>query len=272
MLSAEGYADLLVARLQGGLEQLRTQWRQAVNTARYCVVDDLLPGELANEIAERFPDDTAAWRYLNSFRERKHTFAKLDETDPAIARITDAFHAPGVLGAIGAITALEDLQADPSLYAGGVSLMTKGDFLNPHIDNSHDAERRRYRRLNLLYYVSPNWRAENGGNLELWDAHVRKPLEIVSHFNRLVVMETTKTSWHSVNPVRAKASRRCISNYYFSAASPDGADYHHVTSFLGRPDQPLRRAVGRVDNALRQTIAKTFRVTRGKHLRRETAP
>ena len=32
--------------------------------------------------------------------------------------------------------------------------MDLGHFLNPHIDNSHDAKRERYRRFNLLYGVS----------------------------------------------------------------------------------------------------------------------
>ena len=41
--------------------------------------------------------------------------------------------------------------------------MTEGDFLNPHIDNSHDAKRERYRRLNLLYYVSPGWESAKRG-------------------------------------------------------------------------------------------------------------
>ena len=36
--------------------------------------------------------------------------------------------------------------------------MFEGDFLNPHVDNSHDANREKYRRLNLLFYVSPDWK------------------------------------------------------------------------------------------------------------------
>jgi hypothetical protein len=32
--------------------------------------------------------------------------------------------------------------------------MPNGDFLNPKIDNSHSGERKLYRTLNLLYYVT----------------------------------------------------------------------------------------------------------------------
>ena len=46
--------------------------------------------------------------------------------------------------------------------------MKKNQFLNPHLDNSHDKDRSRWHVLNLLYYVTPNWQEDFGGNLELW--------------------------------------------------------------------------------------------------------
>ncbi|RYE56853.1 MAG: 2OG-Fe(II) oxygenase, partial [Hyphomicrobiales bacterium] len=140
------------------------------------------------------------------------------------------------------------------------------DFLNPHIDNSHDRHRARYRRLNLLFYVSPEWDPANGGNLELWDEKVRKPTMIPALFNRLVVMETNATSWHSVSPVTVASNRCCVSNYYFSESSPNGRQYYHVTSFIGRPEQVGRRVWGRVDNALRQVVASTLNISRNRQM------
>ena len=32
--------------------------------------------------------------------------------------------------------------------------MPQGNYLKPHLDNSHDRDRKRYRVLNLLYYVT----------------------------------------------------------------------------------------------------------------------
>lgn len=142
--------------------------------------------------------------------------------------------------------------------------------LNPHIDNSHDGTRNLYRRLNLLYYVSPNWALENGGNFELWDPKVKTQKTIVSQCNRLVVMETNKSSWYSVSGVRAEAPRYCVSNYYFSAASPDNHDYFHVTSFSGRPEETGRRLLGIVDNNLRNVVSKVLRVGRGTKLVNKT--
>ena len=113
--------------------------------------------------------------------------------------------------------------------------MKKNDFLNPHIDNSHNVDKQKYRRLNLLYYVSPNWDISKGGNFELWDKKVQNPKVIISKFNRLVVMETGPETYHSVNPVLVDEIRYCVSNYYFSKKSFNGKEYNHVTSFTGRP-------------------------------------
>ena len=144
--------------------------------------------------------------------------------------------------------------------------MDLGHFLNPHIDNSHDMVRKKYRRLNLLYYVTPEIQESDGGNFELWDKKVKYPLKIESRFNRLVVMETTKYSWHSVDHVRSNIRRLCISNYYFSENSPENYEYYNVTSFLGRPDERFRRYYGRLDNLLRNTFVKLTGISRGKKL------
>lgn len=259
----------IVARLNQESERLTLDWNNSgKQTARYFTVDDLLPLNVAMEVVSRFPTDKNLWHQRDSFRERKKTFAKLDAADPLILAVTESFHTDEVVAAISRITALPNLEPDADLYAGGISLMERGDFLNPHIDNSHDKTRSRYRRLNLLYYVSPYWALEKGGNLELWERTVRRPLTLTSAFNRLIVMETDRNSWHSVSPVIADESRCCVSNYYFSTESPDTSEYYHVTSFMGRPGQHLNRAFARFDNWIRQTVAQRLGLNRGKKLGR----
>jgi Rps23 Pro-64 3,4-dihydroxylase Tpa1-like proline 4-hydroxylase len=201
-----------------------------------------------------------------SFREKKRTSANLDAYDPILADITFAIQDERVVAAVADIAEFEQIEPDPKLYAGGLSMMFHGDFLNPHIDNSHDATRGRYRRLNLLYYVSPDWKLENGGNFELWDDSRLVPKTIVSAANRLVVMETNKSSWHSVSKVLAHEARCCVSSYYFSKVSPDASTYFHVTSFTGRPNETLRRVIGSLDNTARNVVSKLLKVGRGKQL------
>jgi Rps23 Pro-64 3,4-dihydroxylase Tpa1-like proline 4-hydroxylase len=168
--------------------QLARAWR-ATAPINHFVVDDLLPVPWAKAIRSAFPQ-AASMTLSRSLRELKCVAAQMNRYHPLLEEIVYAFQATQVVSAIERITGLEDLEPDEQLYAGGVSLMARGHFLNPHIDNSHDKLRRRYRMLNLLYYVSPDWPDDRGGNLELWPNGVRgEPTTVVSRFNRLGLEE-----------------------------------------------------------------------------------
>jgi len=262
--------NLLKSKLIENKEVIQDQWRHPQGTTtRHFVVDNLLPEEWCKKIYEAFPRDGSGFFNKESFREKKRTSADLNAYDPILAEITYAFQDQEIVSAIADLVSFASIEPDPKLYAGGLSMMFQGDFLNPHIDNSHDVSRQRYRRLNLLYYVSPDWSLERGGNFELWDESRIVQKTLVSHFNRLIVMETNKSSWHSVSPVKATEPRCCVSNYYFSVVAPeslDSADYFHVTSFTGRPEEKFRRVVGVFDNALRNFVSSTLKIGRGRNL------
>ncbi len=261
--------QLICERLKSELADIKSRWNQSAQkiSTRHVSIDNLLPEEITKEICEAFKSKDIDWHELNSFRENKKTLAQISKAPAIISEITYALQSPEVVEIVEEITQIPDVHPDPGLYAGGISMMTKGDFLNPHIDNSHDASRKKYRKLNLLFYVTPNWAKDNGGNLELWDERVTTPIEIVSKFNRLVLMETNKTSWHSVNKVRSNEVRCCVSNYYFAANHhPYEHDYYHVTSFMGRPEEKLIRLYSSIDNGLRQAVAKNLKISRGRKL------
>jgi Rps23 Pro-64 3,4-dihydroxylase Tpa1-like proline 4-hydroxylase len=258
-MNREELARIVAERLIRDAEKIREEFdRPREIKTRHAAIDDLLPESVAVEIREAFPD-TGGMRLLDSFRERKYTSKSLDKFSPILAEITMAFQERNVLEAVAAITGTRDAVGDPLLYAGGISAMKKGHFLNPHIDNSHDYEQKNYRVLNLLYYCSPDWKPEFGGNLELWDESVTTPIEIPSLFNRLVLMETNERSWHSVNEVKVDSLRCCVSNYYFSPHSPNGYETTHVTFFQGRPEQKLRRVVSTADGIVRSAVRKVVK-------------
>jgi Rps23 Pro-64 3,4-dihydroxylase Tpa1-like proline 4-hydroxylase len=223
---------------------------------QHFVVDKLLPDAMANAIYASFPAPGQMFE-RRSLREHKYVAAQMDRYDAQAEEAIFGFQDPRVVDLVASITRLPELLADPQLYAGGISLMTAGNFLNPHVDNSHNNDRTTYRVLNLLYYVSPDWRLENGGHLELWPRGVKQPPKLIeSSFNRLVVMSTGPDSWHSVNAVKGDRARCCVSNYYFSPKPIGGTNYFRVTSFRGRPEQPFRDALLRIDSTLRSAVRK----------------
>jgi Rps23 Pro-64 3,4-dihydroxylase Tpa1-like proline 4-hydroxylase len=266
-------ADLIVARLSGELDRLAHEFHipGRVNSA---VVDDLLPAELAHRIFDRFPS-TDRMMLKRSIKEHKLVAAQMDRYDPLLEEAVYAFQDRRIVSLVARLTRLTALQPDAELYAGGLSTMTKGGYLRPHLDNSHDGKQGRYRVLNLLYYVTPAWRESYGGSLQLWDdGPLKTPRTIPSLFNRLVLMATNRSSWHSVNEVRHDGQRCCVSNYYFSTVSPNRDDYFHATSFRGETAGPSDLLM-RADNALRTRVLKALPgVYRNPHVyqREEDAP
>jgi Rps23 Pro-64 3,4-dihydroxylase Tpa1-like proline 4-hydroxylase len=251
------YGVVIEKRLVAERDRLQADFHS--HKIQSCVIDDVLPKQEAERIFAAYPDKSAM-TVRKSLREHKHVAAQMNQYDPLLEEIIYGFQQPGVLKVVEEITGIREMEPDEHLYAGGISLMAKDNFLNPHLDNSHDRNRSAYRVLNLLYYVSPDWTHECGGNLELWDEGPKgRPREIVSSFNRLVLMATHEESWHSVNQVKVDRSRCCVSNYYFSAKPLEDHDYFHVTSFRGRPEQPVRDLVLQGDIALRQGIRKVFK-------------
>jgi Rps23 Pro-64 3,4-dihydroxylase Tpa1-like proline 4-hydroxylase len=246
----------IASKLREHTAQLRSQWL-AAEPVRHFYQDDLLPEEEASRLAGSYPSpDKLMLR--STMRERKRVGVEVGQYDRLVGEYLFAFQHPEVIYAIAEVTGLNEIEADPTLYASGISMMRQGDFLNPHIDNSHDGDGRNYRVLNLLYYVSPDWELSYGGNLELWDARISEPRTILSRFNRLVVMETNQSSWHSVSKVLVDGTRLCVSNYYFSPKPTSGKAYSNVTTFAGRPDEQFKRFALGLDGLARNAIGKAF--------------
>ena len=252
-------------RLNAERDRLHEQWRTSGPTAHF-ILDDLVPEEAARSLADAFPDPADLMK-RSSWRERKRVGVEVAAYATIVTEFLYAFQEDDVCRAVEDITGVARLEADPTLYASGISSMLPGDFLKPHLDNSHDGDNRLYRALNVLFYASPDWRADCGGHLEVWDEAVRMPTTIPSLFNRLVVMETNPTSWHSVSRVTGQAPRLCVSNYYFSAQPPGGRDYSHVTTFAGRPEEPWLRAFMKVDAFAMNLLGRLFPflTTHNKH-------
>lgn len=247
----------IAARLRDERERLAQQFR-ASGRVPSCYIDDLLDPGLAAQIYSSFPSKEEMVLKKN-LGQKKYVAVQMDRYPAILEEIIYAFQEPGVVKAIEQITEIPGLVPDHNLYAGGLSLMDRGNFLNPHLDNSHDKDQKLYRALNLLYYVTPDWREEDGGNFELWDdGPSGKPRTIWSRFNRLVVMGTTKYSWHSVSEVQANRARCCVSNYYFTPVPFDGNRAYHVTTFRGRPQQAVRDALMVADNLVRTAVRRTF--------------
>jgi len=247
---------LIVKKLNENKENLKRQFfsEHPIKVARHFTLDNLLPTQMAEKIFANFPK-SSQMHLIHIYGKLKLKYSHLKDVSSVLQNINSAIQDPRVVAVVEEITAIKNQIPDPSRFAGGISTLMKGYYLNPHLDNSHDVDRKHYRTVNVLYYLSPHWCLENGGNYELWDTSIKNRIVVPSLFNRLLVMETNRTSWHAVNPVLCDAPRCCVFNYFFSEQSPENEAYFfNKSSFRARPEQKFSRAMERIkDTFIRRT-------------------
>lgn len=250
--STRDLTTLIVNQLKENKDILKQQFntKHSIKVARFFTLDNLLPTEIAKTIYAHFPKPNQM-NLIKMQGKIKLKYSHLKDVSPILQNINAAIQDPSVVTMVEEITGIQHQIPDPSRFAGGISTLTKGYYLNPHLDNSHDVDRKHYRTVNVLYYVSPDWCLENGGNYELWDKAIENRIVVPSLFNRLLVMETNRTSWHAVNPVLCDAPRCCVFNYFFSKQSPEHEDYFfNKSSFRARPEQKIGRALEYIKNKI----------------------
>ena len=250
-------SKLIIERLNEiGINYLKKKYEQS-GKINHLIIEKVLPNEIATKLSEYFPEEEEL-NHLVGPQENKYVGVHFTNKQKLVEECIYAFQEENLIQIISEITNIKTLIGDPELYAGGISSMSKGCFLNPHIDNSHDRNLENFRRLNLLYYVNKDWDPkEGGGELVLYPNGIKnKEEKITCDFNRLVIMRTDNKSLHGVKKIQSEFKRRkCISNYYFSKNSPLGKDYYHSTSFRGFKSEFVKGTYLKL-NALSRTYAK----------------
>ena len=232
------------------LEKLRQDFARD-DPFPFTAIDDFLDPEQALEMAQAYPSFDAALEMGRSFRavnERR----KIQITDPGrfpepVLRLHRALSSPELLRDLSYVTGIPNLIADEQLVGGGMHVTGPGGRLDVHVDFNFVRERQLHRRLNILVYLNPEWRSEWGGEVQLWDADVRRCVHSFEPvLGRCVLFETSEISYHGVTPVRCPATvqRKSFAAYYYTHEPPEGWDgRHHSTVFQARPHEHLRRWV-----------------------------
>ena len=96
------------------------------------------------------------------------------------------------------------LYPDQGLNGGGMHTHSNGGKLNYHLDYDIHPKLNKQRKINILIYLTPNWKSNYGGKLGLFshDEKNNQPKalikKIIPKFNRAVFFDTTQNSWHGL--------------------------------------------------------------------------
>ena len=219
----------------------------------HIILDDLLePGTLARAQRE-FPNvEGPSWTNYLHVNERKFGNPDPETWGPTLKAIASELMSPSFVAFLERLTGIDNLRADPEFDGGGLHVTEPGGFLNVHTDfTAHHSHRNWRRRVNLLLYLNDDWRAGYGGELEFWDAEMRRcEQRIEPSPNRMVVFSTSRTSLHGhPTPLSSPAGvpRRSMALYYFTE------EVHPLTRptrYRATPGTGARRVLIGLDNRL----------------------
>lgn len=220
LADAGAVSATIAARLEAEADRLTAAFDAAESGGvRYCWLDSLLPDDVMLAAFSLLPALAGMVR-LKTLKERKFVTAELDALAEPIRHLVMALNSRAVADIVARIIGVPFLETDPKLYNSGITAMVPGDFMCPHLDNSHDYDRTRRRAVALIYYMAPFWRDDYGGSLELWGSDWRaQPRSVDFRGNRLVIMETTDRSWHSVQPILGPLPRVNAISYFYAPST-----------------------------------------------------
>lgn len=239
-------------RWEPALGALRSAW-EGGRPFPYAVVDGFLKPEACRALAEEFRDvGSGGWIENRHYSQRLRSRVGQASCGEALRTLLTELDSERCRGLVGHLSGEAGLFLDQEMVDGGLSAMGRGDFFDLHTDMRAHALRRHWqRRVNLIVYLSEDWRDEWGGALELWDPAGRRcERRIAPRYNRAVFFEVGEHALHGVpEPLACPpgASRRNLVLYYFRDAGRDVPITHF--RYRARPGEHARRPLVWANNA-----------------------
>lgn len=191
----------------------------------HLVIDNFLPLDIANKVADEFPDaDSDFWYEYANPLEIKKACSDWNKFPPTIYQVFTTLMGKEVVDTLNYFTN-KQLTADCGLHGGGLHCHKAGGKLNTHLDYSIHPKVNMQRKVNIIIYVAKDWDPDWDGALGLWEndnsSGVDQPGKLIQKidcvFNRAVIFDTTMYSWHGLpDPVLCPPgrSRNSLATYY----------------------------------------------------------
>ncbi len=225
------------------IDKLRREFRESTPTHLICI-EDFLEREFAEAVADSYPSYGEAQSHGREFKwvnERvKVQITKNQSMPEPVQTLNRIFADPEFLDVVGQVTQIQPLVADPGLAGAGMHIMGRGGSLGVHTDFTM-LDSGLHRRLNILVYLNREWKDEWDGSFEVWDPPVKERLHrFTPDFNRCVLFNTTRDSFHAVSALRCprEINRISFAAYYYTEEPPDGWDgIARNTIYKARPEE-----------------------------------
>jgi len=184
------------------VEDLLTDYKSA-RPYPHLVLDDVFPAEILNALLEELPPPSSEkWVHERHERFVKSNLRSAADLGEKSYQFISVLHSAAFLYFLSEITGIKTLLGDPYLSGGGYHVVPEGGKFDVHADRNTDLNCGMERRLAMLIYLNKNWKAEYGGQLELWNQKGTECEKIIEPiFNRTVIFQIGDKNFHGVRPV-----------------------------------------------------------------------
>jgi len=211
---------------------------QSKKPFHYGCIDDFLPPEILVRVREELASLPDAESSFNRAQERLKSSYVPERLGPYTRQLFTALNSKAFLAFLEEMSGIPSLIPDPYYMGAGIHKVANGGHLDIHADFNHHAKMNLERRINVLIYLNPDWKAEYGGSFEVWDTEMKNRLASYSpNFNRMCMFSTGSDTFHgNPEPVNHPNGepRLSIALYYYTATWTEGRK-SHTTLFKPRP-------------------------------------
>jgi hypothetical protein len=205
------------SNLKKGLRKYKSQ-----KTFPYTVIDNFFSENIANKLEKEFPSyNDKRLHVYNNYCEVKKTLNVWNFFPQLTYNIFTILNSNKITKLITKFLKTPNVISDNGLHGGGWSMMSKDGKLNPHLDYSLHPKIKAQRKFNLIIFLSKNWKKNWGGELSFYlknQSNKKMPgklfKKIEPKFNRAVIFDTSRYSWHGVEEIKANCIRKTIAVYY----------------------------------------------------------
>lgn len=216
----------------------------------HIIIHNFLNEAYAELIHNNFPKLDENWhKYYNPI-EIKYTNDNINNMDENIKKLFHILSTNELINIFSKLTGIENLDYDPYLHGAGLHMHPRNGRLHIHLDYEKHPFINKKRSLNLILYLSKDWKEEWNGHTELWnktECIVKSPVI----FNTAIIFKTNDDSWHGLPEIikcPQNVYRNSFAFYYISDITSsirndkkignDGTGYRTKATFIKRQQDP----------------------------------
>jgi Rps23 Pro-64 3,4-dihydroxylase Tpa1-like proline 4-hydroxylase len=236
---------MTLAEINRELPQLKAKF-SAAKPFPHVVIDNFLDPQLADQVCEAFPKpeemrvhggDPSVLKGWQVNPKDENYIPK-----PPLEAMFRYIQSKGVRRWVTELSGSKtECLCDPQYVGAGLLAAKDKGIHKIHLDRNRHPSGLFCARVVMLIYFNKGWSPGHGGVLELWDRKISKPVTVEPLFNRCVIFENSRFSYHSISDVHLPPglTRKALNFYFYSQDLPavERNMYVHDTEFFPRPHE-----------------------------------